>query len=1067
MNLSILKSNAFSPFLKKRAVGGLTLFCMLFFALSMPMRVYSENTQQGILLSGTITDTTGEGLIGVTVTVKGTNTITISSRNGSYSITVPNKNAVLVFTYIGFATQEIPVGDSKVINLVMQDATMDIDEVVVVGYGVQKKVNLTSAVSQVSGSEIVSKASTDVLNALQGQMSGVTVLRSSGQPGSEASSIRIRGFSSANDAGALILIDGVEGDIKMLNPEDVESISVLKDAASASIYGARAAGGVVLITTKKGVAGAKAKISYSGSFGFNLPGNMPKRMSSWEEQELINLSRVNNTGAPEQTPEQVSWIGNPNYNYRPNGLRWDFFSSTNWLNEGTKDFTTQQNHSVSINGGSESVRYYVSSGYYTKNGLIKYGADDYSRYNLRATVDAKLNNYADLNLNVNYDGGFTTQSSYGSTSLLSLLYTSRGRQGIWLPDEDTNYENNPYSADLQLNAIDIMKNGGEDKVRNEMFTGKVNLHLHNFVKGLTFDLNASRRADYYNREIDKRFIISMGKNGEVRGGGTGTYSANNPNAVEKTKNYAYLDKFEGLVNYDLKLNKHAVHLLGGASYEQYYKDQIRAVGRNLLSNDFFSLNYFDKSVATNTVVEDVIQPWKIASLFARANYNFAERYLLEANIRYDGSSRLASGNRWGAFPSAALAWRVSEEAFFEPVKPYVNNFKLRGSWGKLGNSTVLNSMYYPYYGLIENSTIMGKGSYYQAEMASQDITWEEVTSEDLGIDLGFLDNRLNLTADYYWKYNSNMLSVVEASHLVGVSVPYQNIGELKTWGWEIAVNWRDKIGNVSYQIGFNIDDSQNELVKFAADDLIKADDSVTHLTGYPLNTLWGYKTDGFWKSRDEYLEYKAAHPGYESFNDAKVTGGDIRYVAQGNPDHAIGAGSGTVDDHGDLVYMGSSNSRYLYGVNLAMQWKGFDFSMFFQGVGKRAFFIEPSTLAPIGYSYNMPWTIHRDYWTEDNQNAYFARMLDGGTGFNSKYDYWYSDHWIQNGAYIRLKNVQLGYTLPIAKTILQTCRIYVTGTDVWESTNVLSVFDPEVGNNKSSSYYPFFRTWTVGLNITF
>jgi len=1015
-------------------------------------------------VSGTIMDASGEPVIGANIVEKGTMNGTVSDIDGRFSLQV-TPGATLVVSYIGYDAQEVAVGERTELKITLAESSLHLDDVVVVGYGVQKKVTLTGSVSQVTGQDIVSKTSTDVLNALQGQMAGVAVLRGGGQPGSETSGIRVRGFTSANDASALVLIDGVEGDMKLLNPEDVETISVLKDAASASIYGARAAAGVILITTKKGAAQGAAKISYNGSFGVNLPGFMPKRMSPWEEQELIdNPSRALERSL-EQDAERRSWIANPNYNYRPNDSRWEFFTSANWLDEGTKDYTTQQNHAISISGGTEKTQYYVSGGFYTKGGIIRYGPDDYSRYNLRATLNANLNRYVDLNLIAGYEGGFSAQSSYGSTYLLSTLYSSRGRQAIYLPEEDTNYANNPYSADLQVNAIDIMKNGGERKSRTEKFTGKLGVRFHDFVKGLTVDVNASRRADYYNYENDGRTVVSMGRNGVIRGSGAaGSYAANSPNFVTKTKNYAYQDKLEGLLNYDWKLDNHSIHLLLGGSYERYYKDEISATARNLISNDFFSLNYYDASLATNSVLSDVIQPWKMASVFGRANYNFAERYLFEANFRYDGSSRLAPGKRWGLFPSFAAGWRISEEAFFEPLREHVDNLKLRGDWGKLGNSTVLNSLYYPYLGLIDNSTIMGKATYYQSELASQDITWEIVTSADVGIDIGVLGNRLNLTADYYWKKNSNMLSKVEVSHLVGVGIPYVNMGELKTWGWEISANWRDKIGEVTYQVGFNIDDSQNELVKFGDNDLIVTDASVAHLQGYPLNTIWGYQTDGFWTSREEYLAYQQAHPGYVSFRDAYINGGDIRYVAQGAPDHVIGTGESTVDDHGDLVYMGTTNGRYLYGINLSVEWKNFDFSAFFQGVGKRSFFIDPYVLCPLYYSYQMPWTIHRDYWTETNQDAYFARI----NGSDSQlYNYYYSDKWVQNGAYIRLKNIQLGYTVPISKKIIESLRVYVAGSDVWEYSHVLEAFDPEADNNVGRSYYPFFRTWTTGINITF
>ena len=1027
----------------------------------------SETQQSSIRVTGKVVDAnTGDELVGVSVVEKGTGTGMATDVNGSFALTVSKPNAVLDFSYLGYTPTSVNLDGRTNITVQMKEDTQILDEVVVVGYGVQKKVNLTGAVTSVSGQDIAAKATNDVLSAMQGQMPGVTVFRTSGEPGSETNGFRIRGFSSANDANALVLIDGVEGSLTMINSQDIESISVLKDAAAAAIYGSRAAGGVVLVTTKRGSA-QKLRISYNGSFGVNTPGRMPQRMSPWEEQDYINQGRNADRGAPEQNPEVASWVGNPNYNYYPNGARWTFHTNTNWLNEGTDDYTTQHNHTASVSGGHGATRYYASIGYYTKDGMLKFGPDDYSRYNMRATINTEISKNVELNLQTSYEMGVNNTNPVGAGFIMSHLYNDRGRQAIYLPEEDTNYANNPYSADLQINVIDAMKNGGKVVSQNQYFTGALNLRFKNLAKGLIIDFNASRRSGFYSREGDYRYGASMGRNGAARAG----YDFNNPNRVVKTKNDSYQDKLEALVNYDLNVGKHSIHVLGGASYEQYLKDEISITARNLLSNDFFSLNYYDSTEPTNTVVSDAIQPWKMASLFGRVNYDYAGRYLFEANIRYDGSSRLAPGNRWGAFPSASLGWRISEESFFESVKSTVDNFKLRFSWGQLGNSTVLNSRYYPYIGLISNKTedsetnilsIMGNPVYYQKAMVSKDITWETVTTTNVGVDLGFFKNKLNVTADYYWKKNEDMLAQVRVGNIAGViQLPYQNVGKMDIWGWELSAQWRDRIGNVSYNIGFSLDDSQNKLISYEGNNSISAG-ATRLLEGYAMNTVWGYQTNGFWNSREEYLAYKAANPGYESFNDAKVSGGDTRYVSQGNADHTIGIGDGRPDSSGDLIYLGNHDPRYLYGINLGVVWKGFDFSAFFQGVGKRKFFINTATLAPLGNSYEMPWTIHRDYWTEENKDAFFARPFEGNS-----FNYNTADRWIQDGSYIRLKNVQLGYTFQIPKKTIQQLRLYVTGTDVWEHTNVLDAFDPEIGNNKNTQYYPFFRTWTVGVNLTF
>ena len=1041
---------------------------ILFFS---SMILFAENSysipdatlQNPFIVSGVVTDTNSDPLPGVSVKIKGTTLGTATDASGAYSLQVPDGNAILVFSFVGFVTQEIPVDEKRSIHLTLIEDTQLLEEVVVVGYGTQRKVNLTGAVSVVSGEDISSKVSTDVLSSIQGQMAGVTVLRNSGKPGSETngtSAIRIRGFSSSNEAYALVLINGVEGNLQSLNAEDIESISVLKDAASASIYGARAGAGVILVTTKKGVA-QRAKISYNGSFGINVPGAMPQRLPVWEEMDILNLSRMNDSFVPCYNEERTSWTSNPNKWYSPNATRWAYDANTNWVHEGLKQYSSQQTHSISVTGGGDKTTYFISGGFHTKDGLLKYGPDDFNRMNLRVSLNNEINQYLDFNVDVAYAGTVQKENPTGAENVFGLLFNNLAMQPIYLPEEDTNYEINPWNNDYQQNPIRNMMEAGVDRRHHQYVSGIATLRIKNVLEGLTLDLNISRRAGFISEQGNHPFLFSNGRNGSERAG----YHVNNPQNVNKMKSNSYQDKMEALLNYDLNVNNHHVHVLAGASYEQYLNDQIRGIARNGVSNNFFSYNFYDNGLATNSVLSDAVQPWKMASMFGRLNYDFAERYLLEATLRYDGSSRLAPGNRWGLFPSVSAGWRISEESFFESARKVVNNLKLRGSWGQLGNSTVLNNMYYPYLGMVSSSIFFGNPYYYQNDMASKDITWEILTSTNIGIDAGLLNNRLNVTADYYWKKNDNMLARATLGNIFGLSnLPYENNGLLKVWGWEVSVQWRDRIGNVTYQVGFNIDDSQNELISYQGVNTISAG-TIERLEGYPLKTIWGYQTDGFWNSRQEYLDYKAANPGYESYDwDARLEGGDVRYVAQGKADHRISVGGGTPEDPGDLVFLGTENPRYLYGFNLGVEWKGFDFSMFWQGVGKRKYVVHNQIFFPLNYDYK-PLTIHKElgFWTEETPNAYYARLVE-----YREYNYQVSDRWIQNGAYLRLKNIQLGYSIPVPSNILQSLRIFVTGNDVWEhSKSKFKALDPEVSNNKNRNYYPFFRTWTVGINLTF
>jgi TonB-linked SusC/RagA family outer membrane protein len=1030
----------------------LSLCCMFFFP-SLELFAQNSVTVRGVILDAT----TQEPLIGVSVLEKGTANGTITDLDGKFNLNVAS-GATVAFSYIGYLTQEMKAENVKGTILLKEDSKT-LDEVIVVGYGVQKKANLSGAVSAIGGDVIAAKPASDVLSALQGEMPGVAVLRSSGQPGSETSGMRIRGFSSTNETQTLVLIDGVEGDLTLLNPSDIESISVLKDAAASAIYGARAAAGVVLVTTKNGRAG-KTQISYNGYFAVNSPGNMPERLPAWEEQVFINESRINTGGTPEWNDEQSSWVSNPNFNYRlnPTNGRWDFFEATNWIDNGVKDYTTQQNHSVSVSGGSKELNYLVSANYYTKDGLLKYGPDGNERINFRAKINAELNDYLSFNLNASYQGQFTEDSPYGATNILERLYRVRGRQPIYNPEEDIN--ENPFNGDLQQNAIDIMKNGGIRKSQYEAFTAKGTLTIKNIVKGLRVNLSASRKAGYYSQEIQRRNLIWYDRMGSgIR------FQVNNPNELTKKKNNDYHDLFEGTIHYDLNLGRHTINLLGGSTYENYRKDEIEGTVKNLISNDFFSFNYYDSSVASNTTLKDLIEPWSMMSYFGRVNYNYMDRYLFEANVRYDGSSRLDPDYRWKAFPSFSVAWRINEESWF--TVDLINNLKVRASWGQLGNGAVLGL--YDYLALISSGKYQGESYYYQDVLASKQKTWETIETTNIGLDLGLFNNRLNITADYYWKYNNDMLATVNLPTQIGIKTPNANIGVLKTYGWEFEIGWRDKIKELSYQVSFNLSDSQNELKEYSGVNVVSAG-TVNLLEGYPINSIWGYRTDGYWKSREEYLAYKQANPGYESFQDGNVSGGDVKYVANGKADHKIGAGGGTPDNSGDLVYLGNTTGRYLYGLNIGLQWRNFDFSIMFQGVGKRKVLINAGTLAPLSQTSLMPWTIHRDYCRVDEdgnliQEGYWPRLYNYNN--TETFNFHASDKWVQDASYIRLKNVTLGYTIPVKRNILERLRVYVSGADLWEHTNLFSVFDPEVGNDAKATYYPFFRTWTVGLNVTF
>ncbi|MCP9749400.1 TonB-dependent receptor [Ferruginibacter sp. HRS2-29] len=1027
------------------------LFPLLFFFL-LSSSIASAQSKK---VEGTVTDSTGAPIPNVSVTVNNSKRGTATDNKGYYSI-MAEEGARLNFSSTSFSSRTIVVGSSNLVDVTLNSTSQTIDAVVVVGYGTQRKVNLTGAVGVVTGKDLVSRPVPNVTGALQGVLPGVTVLRGSGKPGAEGYDVRIRGFSTTNNAKALVLVDGIEQDMNLIDPSDVESISILKDASASAIYGARAAAGVVLVTTKQGSsAGGQTRVNFSTYYGINITARQPERLNSWDEQTLIDEARFNATGAREFNAEQMEWLQNPNFSYRPNPTadRWEYYGNNNWVDAGMDKINHQQNHSLSVGGGTNKLNYLLSGSYYQRDGVLRYGPDDNSRYNFKVNVNAELNNYLSLKVTSGYIGSFVNENSYGTDQIINRLYRSRTRQSLYVPKEDQT--GNIYNGDLQVNAVDIEKNAGKETRDYETFTTKVNLQVKNVVKGLTFDVIAWRNQSSYNMENQAKTLYWYGRTVN-----TVRFSINTPNQLSLVKNKAYQNNIQGFFTYNYKAGNHGFTFLQGGSFEEYRKDEVQATGQNMPNNELFSLNFADPLTRTS---KDVVQTWAIASAFGRFNYNFKGKYLLEASYRYDGSSRLVPDDRWRFFPSFSAGWRASEENFMKNVS-FINNLKVRASWGRLGNSDALGL--YDYMPLLisgiattNNLPFNGvRNQYiYQDIMNSPRLTWETVAQSNVGVDLAFLKSRLLVTADYYVKNTTDLLSQPTIPNIAGIPAGYINLGKLRSWGTELDVKWRDHIGKVQYNVGFNISDNQNKLVSYDGRKNVGTGGVVGLIEGYAMNTVWGYKTDGFFQTDQEAAEY-AAKVNYPFFANPKA--GDVKYLDL-NGDGKISEGDGTVDNPGDLVNLGTTNARYTYGFSVGLEWKGFDFSVFFQGAMKRKFLIDQGTLSPMLGTADMPWTIHMDRWTPDNPNAFFPRMYQ-----TSAHNYRPSDRWAQNGSYIRLKNLQIGYKVPVPKKYAREVRVYVSGQDLWESTDVLKVFDPEVGNNVSATSYPFYRSVAFGLNIS-
>lgn len=1006
---------------------------------------------QGVrVLSGKVTDVSGEPLPGAAVLVKGSGQGVVTDQEGRYSIEV-GEGTELEFSFISYETQVIPVGSQKVLDVQLLPSATYLDEAVVVGYGEQKKINLTGSVSQIKGESIANKPAVSVLASLQGELPGVVVTQSSGQPGEEGLDLKIRGYSSVNSMEALVLIDGLEGDLNMLNPNDILSISVLKDAASASIYGSRAAAGVILVTTKQGDS-ERVKVDYDGSYSFTRSGRKPSRLNSWEEYIITQRASEKPVNL-----EVVEWMKNPNLDYLlSSNSAIAYYANTDWIAESLNDWSSMQKHSVSAGGGNKRMNFNASAGYYGRDGFLKYGPDSNERFNFRFNMMARASNFVDFSFKFTGGASEVRSNAIGLTALFGTIYRCRGNMPVYFPhDEDPVPCLDEYCGYGGSNPVDIMKNAGSNITRNNDFSGQVSLRVRNVVKGLQMRVTASRayRAQLGDKKSNRIVWHSRGEY-EYR------YSQTQPSYINRTRVNSYTDKIQTLADYDLKLSGgHSFHAMAGTEWENYRYENVYAM-KEYMTNGNYSLNFGEASSAVNT---DNIRTSATMSFFGRLNYNYKEKYLLEANLRADGSSRLAPENRWGLFPSASAGWLLSRENLIKDNFWWIDMLKLRGSWGQLGNSTALG--YYDYINIITNnstSVIIGDSpatASYISTLASPSKTWEIVEIANAGFDFGFFRGKLSGSFEYYWKRNKNMLSsAMNIPSLIGAGLPSYNVGELRTQGWDLEVKWKDSIGKEFFWwIGFNLADTRNILSKYNGSNVIK-EGIVPLLEGYPLNTIWGYRTDGLFQETPP-MDQAICQPG-----GALTAAGDVKYINR-DGDPYINGGEYTPDNPGDLVCLGSVDPRYTFGIQFGAEWKKLKLSVQLQGVGKRYFLIDDSTLNPTGGSLYQAISIHRDYWTEENTDAFMPRPVFKGGAYNYKP----ADRWIQNAAYLRIKNVTLSYTVPLRnKKFVRGIELFAAGDNLWEFTKAWDSFDPEAPSLTSAeNWYSFYRAITFGAHLSF
>lgn len=1014
------------------------------------VKIVSEliGQQQKKEITGTIIDKEGEAVIGANIVEKGTTNGTVTDIDGNFSLYV-EENAILQISYIGYLSQEIIVDNRTNFSITLQEDTKSLEEIVVVGYSTQERANLTGAVSTVSSEVLQSKPVNNPLSALQGEIPGMVIQRYSGQPGNEEFSMNVRGISSTNGTNApLVIIDGIAGDINLLGPDDIESISVLKDA-QASIYGARAAGGVFLITTKRGKSG-KAKINYSGNFAITKSAGMMKSPTNYEMAIMDNEANIHNGATPMYTEDYLQRIMNNDPNPIPHPLYggWMlFFTNTNWMDELLEN-GFQQKHNINISGGGENSNYYLSGGFIDQRGVVKYAKDNNKRYNLRMNYDYTFFNRVRLEAKVSLEN--QNRSDIGG---VGAWFIGEGIFGM--PNHPVyNASGNYFAQGGWDNAVAMAKEAATATYK----TNRINTNFRlvgDIYDGLKLILQAGIINTSMNTKDPAKSTPLYTWDNNIA-----YYSIANPadaNLTQSNSENTYRN-YTGYLQYNKEFHKkHRIDIMAGVAHEENDYEYFSA-WRDGFNADLWSLNLGSTGNMWNTGNGD---HWAISSVFGRAGYIYDERYLFETNLRYDGSSRFSGADkRWGFFPGVSAGWRISKENFMEPVE-FVNELKLRASYGETGNQEGIGLYDFIQKISIGNVYPFGPGSQTQTAkldgMVAYNRTWETIINRNIGIDVSLLTNRLDFTFDYFWKRNKDMLIPVTYPSILGAQAPSTNSGELETRGFEASIAWKDKVGIIDYHAKLIINDARNKVTYYGGlDTYVLGYNEIRE--GYPMGSYFAYEFDGLIRTQEELEEYRKLE-GVPS----NISIGDARFKDLNSDGKISTYGEG---DDGDVKYVGSITPRYNYGITLGAKVKGFDFNIFFQGVGKR-------TLFRTG-EYAMPWSdwwrqppqfYYLQTWNEDRPDAYYPRLSHGDIR------YWnYQESTLQkiDASYLRLKNLQIGYTIPESLTkriAISRARIYFSGQDLWEHHNVKGGWDPESADWGGN--YPFQRYYSFGIDLTF
>lgn len=1001
----------------------------------------SQQNNGKFKITGNVADNNGEPIIGASVVVSGTKNGTVTDIDGNFTLVSNSETPTLNISYVGFDTQNIKVRSGQTIKVTLKENAQSLEELVVVGYGSQKKVNVIGSIATVDSKSLEARSASDVSNMLTGQMSGVTITQTSGNPGQDGGTIRVRGVGSFGATPSpLVLVDGMPGSLSDITPDEIENISVLKDASSAAIYGSRAANGVVLVTTKRGKEG-RTKVSYNGSIGFSKAAELPEMAHSYEYAKFYNIAAGTETYKPEDIQKYKDGSDPDNY------------ADENYLDKlfGGHSFLTK--HTLNVNGGNDRVQYMATVGYLRHDGLLE--NNYYNKYNARLNLNAKITK--DLSMGIRLNGmasdrhepstpGSLDSGGYAGIMLAALRYPgllpsymSDGSNGVGLKGSGTPVAWAEKCASFYRQDFD-------------KFGGNVDL-TYKPIKGLTIKgIGGYKYSLQHVRHYRSEFATADGR-------------TNGPSSLTDDMYRTVYKTFQATADYNTTIaKKHAIDVLVGYTWEDENQRSVGGYRQKFPSND---VPYLTAGGADGQTNFGGGYDWAIQSIFGRLTYNYDERYLFEATMRYDGSSRFPTESKYGFFPSAALGWRVSEEKFWKDssVAKWFTNLKLKASTGVLGNNNIGNYPYQSVYTLGSNQNYVFGGVYTTGASITTyvdpNLKWEKTRTSDIGIETGFFQNRLTFNATYYYRKTTDVLYKPSASYssIFGLNLSQVNTGAVENKGWEFEIGYRDKVGSFNYWVNGNFSIIKNKVLTLGMGNVTQANGMVGNgsnlFIGYPMQMYYGYKTDGVFLTDEEVGEW---HDQSAIAKGSKA--GDIRYVDLD--------GDGKVTPK-DMTYLGSSIPKYNFGLSFGGDYKGFDFSVLLQGVaGVKGRLNEWAGFAFFQEGNIQKWQME-ECWNMNPTNRYpkYPRLeIMSNAGSNNTL---LSDFWILNASFVKVRNIQFGYKLPkniISKAGISSMRAYISLDNPFSFDSYRKGWDPENTNNRGS-YYPVMSSYTFGLTLAF